>query len=1200
MTATGSFAAAVRAIATAMAPLADELSSADRALALLARLGLVADEPPPALLDIAPLAGAVATKAATLDQASPGGLDEVAAAVDLSVALGALCRALAGLGPALAAGLGPQSPGIDVAAVGRLLLDRLVLDYLAADARIPYGVVFLAGLAETRFVPAIDAGQDDAEPTDPDAVEEDHFLGVELAADLATPNPPLVLQSTLHLDRIAQLVDDAAGVLSAAFGWGSADFAPERIQLHLLALARAAGVGAALLTETVAAGDPDDADVTRTVLRLPLYAAASETGLVEVGAELRSLPPSAAGGTDAGLAFAPYAVGGPAAGAEVSVDLSTEVTLTLGGTLDLSGDAFITLRPPLEFAVGGGATAGAELRIVARSAPPDGVSLFSAPGLITVTAEAVEAGCDLIPAGPALAPRLFVSVTGGEMSLGTGDMDTFLLAFLPRDGVTAPFNVSVEWTPGEGVRFAGAAGLELSLATAISLGPMTIDALTLVVAAGDEEVSVSVTVDAGFAVGPFAAQVMGIGGSVALRLAAGGGNLGPLELTPPRFLPPTMVGLSVDIADLVTGGGFIGYEPDIGRYSGALAIDILAVGLAAVVVIDTRPPGDPDGFALFASLSATFPGLPLGFGFSLTGVGGLVALNRAFDGEAFAFGLREGAADALLFPSDPVRDATLLISSLDEYFPLLPGNTVIGPVVEISWGVPILISGQLGVVISLPQMVIAVLGSVEALVPVPDAPVLELHLDTLGVLDIAAGTLLVTASVYDSRLLGFIELSGDAAVYVSTGANPYFMLSVGGFHPGFQPSSTVPSVFGSLRRMRAEVDLGAGVTASITSYFAVTSNTLQMGGGFELEASAEVALSMYVARGWFEFDVLLQVDPFVLIADVSAGVGVYAGERELLGVQLDAHVEGPDPWFAVASASFRFFGIKVNFSVTVGGHAPPAVPASVDVLDLVAGQLAQAEAWSPEAAAGEPAGVILRDGVSREALRPDDRIVVRQRVAPLDHTLERFGTFILVQTTVTITEASLATADGTPITGVATADISDWFAPATFSVLKTQERLSAPSYEEMTAGVSFGVDGVEFTGTTADQLTVVGGHETSIWEPATDTFPLKGKRVLAPRSAEAVLTSSAAGRLATRSKPRVAAVSVGVGGAQRATPTGSSTVSVRPTTYTVVDMTSGAPTTDSPLDYAGAVRAAGTGMRVSVFAGGSPRVRPDSARGSTG
>lgn len=1180
MTATGSFAAAVRAIAAATAPLADELASADRALALLAGLGLVADEPPPALLDIAPAARAVATKAAALDQASPGGLDEVAAAVDLSVALGTLCQALAGLGPALAAELETQAPGIDVAAAGRLLLDRLVLDYLAGNARIPYGMAFLAGLAETRFVPAIGAGGTGT--ADPDTVEEDHFVGHELADDLPTPNPPLVLQPTLHLDRIEQLVDDVSEVLSAAFGWGSADFAAERIQLHLLALARAAGVDATLLTETVPAGDPDDADVTRTALRLPLYAAASRTGLVEVGVDLRPLPPGAADGTDAGLAFAPYAVGGPPAGAEVSVGLSTDVTLTLAGTLDLSGDAFVTLRPPLEFAVGGGAPAGAELRIAARSAPPGGVTLFAAPGLISVTAEAIEVGGDLVPE-----PRLFVSVTGGEVSLGAGDMDTFLAAFLPPDGLTAPFEVSIEWTPGEGVRFAGAAGLELSLATTIALGPITIDALALVVAAGDAGLSVSVTVDAGFAVGPFAALVMGIGGGVALRLAAGGGNLGPVELEPPRFLPPTMVGLSVDIAGVVTGGGFVGYEPDIGRYSGALAVDILAVGVAALLVIDTRPPGDPDGFALFASLSATFPGLPLGFGFSLTGVGGLVALNRAFDGEAFALGLREGAADALLFPSDPVRDATLLISSLDEYFPLLPGNTVIGPVVEISWGVPILISGQLGVVISVPQMVIAVLGSVEALLPVPDAPVLELHLDTLGVLDLAAGTMLVTASVYDSRLLGFIELSGDAAVYVSVGANPYFMLSVGGFHPGFQPPATVPSVFGSLRRMQAEVDFGVGVTASITSYFAVTSNTLQMGGGFELEASAEVAFSTYVARGWFEFDVLLQVDPFLLIADVSAGVGVYAGDRELLGVQLDAHVEGPDPWFAAASASFRFFGIKVRFAVTVGGHAPPAVPASVDVLDLVADQLALDEAWSPEAAAGEPAGVILRDGVSREVLRPDDRIVVRQRVAPLGHTLERFGTFVPVQTTVTISEASLETADGTPVAGIATADVPDWFAPATFSVLKAQERLAAPSYEEMTAGISFGVDGVEFTAAATDQLTVAGGHETSIWEPATGTFPVKGRRVLAARPAEAVRASSAAGRLVTRARPRVAGVSVGVGGARRAVLPGSGTVSIRPTTYAVVDTASGAPITDAPLDYAGAVRASGTGTRVSVFAGRS-------------
>ena len=94
--------------------------------------------------------------------------------------------------------------------------------------------------------------------------------------------------------------------------------------------------------------------------------------------------------------------------------------------------------------------------------------------------------------------------------------------------------------------------------------------------------------------------------------------------------------------------------------------------------------------------------------------------------------------------------------------------------------------------LSLPQGVIMILGSLEALLPVPDAPVLELRMDSLGVIDFAGGTVLVTASLYDSRLLGVIELSGDMALYMSVLNDPYFVLSIGGFHPGYDPPAQRP------------------------------------------------------------------------------------------------------------------------------------------------------------------------------------------------------------------------------------------------------------------------------------------------------------------------------------------------------------------------------------------------------------------------
>lgn len=70
-------------------------------------------------------------------------------------------------------------------------------------------------------------------------------------------------------------------------------------------------------------------------------------------------------------------------------------------------------------------------------------------------------------------------------------------------------------------------------------------------------------------------------------------------------------------------------------------------------------------------------------------------------------------------------------------------------------------------------------------------------------------------------------------------------------------------------------------------------NTLQFGGRFQLTASVEV-LTAYPAEGWFGINVLLVFQPFKIVAGARAGVSISAGDRELMGVTLRAHLEGPD------------------------------------------------------------------------------------------------------------------------------------------------------------------------------------------------------------------------------------------------------------------------------------------------------------------
>jgi hypothetical protein len=759
-----------------------------------------------------------------------------------------------------------------------------------------------------------------------------------------------------------------------------------------------------------------------------------------------------------------------------------------------------------------------------------------------------------------------VVLPSAALVVSVGDGDSFVASILPSAEMRVAGDVGLVWSRQGGLRLSGSTDLTMRSPLNMDiLGLLVIEALQTSLEVSDSGFTIRFVIDGDFTLGPFSARIEGVGLRVLIHVDTSDGNLGIANLTV-EFQPPTRFEFEL-AAGPVVGEGFVEYLADTGRYVGGLSLDVVAVGIDAFTIIDTSLPGDPDGFALFATLTLRFPSIPLGFGFSLSGLGGLLALNRCVDTEALALGLRDGAADAILFPEDPLRDADLLVAQIDEYFPILPGNTVVGPVAEIRWGVGDMVIGQLGVAISLPQALILVLASIEVVLPDRSAPLIELHLDVLGVLDIAEGSLLIVGSLYDSRLLGVIELSGDTALYVSWLDDPYFVMSVGGFHPGFTPPAYVPAILEDLRRMRAEVSVGEAVTASIEAYFAVTSNTVQFGGGFEVVASAKFLLTTYTARGWFDFDVLLQFAPLLIIADASAGVGVYANDKELLGVNLSVHLEGPQPWYASGNASFKFFGINVKFDFAVGGHAPPELRGSSDVLALVQAALNNPASWTAQHATVSSAGLRLASGTTDDLVRPDDVLVGRQTVAPFDRRMARFGETTPLQSEVSVTSTTVVAVtdgiDGDPIGDLDNSDALDWFAPAQYDVMADQSRLSAPSYEQMVAGVTIGGNGVAVA--TEAPILAPEGHETEVWSPATNTT-VKYIGVVAWRSPNDVIAASCGAR----------AMSTTTGAA-----TDLRRVDLGGQSYVAIDSTTGSNLTDE-LTYSAAVAAAGAQVGARV------------------
>ncbi|MCW5802844.1 MAG: hypothetical protein KIT31_10695 [Deltaproteobacteria bacterium] len=100
-------------------------------------------------------------------------------------------------------------------------------------------------------------------------------------------------------------------------------------------------------------------------------------------------------------------------------------------------------------------------------------------------------------------------------------------------------------------------------------------------------------------------------------------------------------------------------------------------------------------------------------------------------------------------------------------------------------------------------------------------------------------------------------------------------------------------------------------------------------------------------------------------------------------------------------------------------------------------------------------------------------LVVRERAVPLDHDITQFGNIPLA--TAKRFGISRVAIEGTS-TSARKVDISGAFAPGQFTQLRADERLTAPSFEQMHAGVQVGGDEVR-TGaiarTSMDLVTVV-------------------------------------------------------------------------------------------------------------------------------
>jgi hypothetical protein len=191
------------------------------------------------------------------------------------------------------------------------------------------------------------------------------------------------------------------------------------------------------------------------------------------------------------------------------------------------------------------------------------------------------------------------------------------------------------------------------------------------------------------------------------------------------------------------------------------------------------------------------------------------------------------------------------------------------------------------------------------------------------------------------------------------------------------------------------------------------------------------------------------------------------GSTNLFKVKVEGSLAGPRPLHVKGKATFEIFwcDFSVGFSKTLVSGEPPPRPERVRVLERLTAALGDARNWGGQLADGERRLVTLRERrVEGEvALHPLGTLSVKQSVVPLDLEIAKFG-----QTTPA--DARLFKINTVRVNGnsLPFERVRDFFAPAEFLEMTDDEKLTAPSFEPLTAGVSMSVEG--FVLPTGDDL----------------------------------------------------------------------------------------------------------------------------------
>lgn len=1008
-------------LATALQPLIAAFSSAESFKSFMLRLGWSPSDLPPAYSTLATLVSGAIDKVENLGD-NPSASD-IADLVQKSVAAFGAIQSISTAPPGVDA-------GAFLAEIGERLFEILLTDFLAAEMPSVYNALLALNV-------------------------------ITLEKQPATATRPSYLRVKFDWSALPKIISDPGSLPQQVFGWGTPDLDAQKVLDTIAPLFFALKFPVALRPsddDTVLAySDPTMVPVLPSSKALDVYFYSIAVAGQELDAGFRLRPLPASGTQLPGFALEPIIP----SQFPLSLQLADDIALRLQAGTNVADLFGLVVRPD-----------GVSVTYpLAPNTPPPSAGIgvgFDFKPASAIVALGDSTGTRLQYQGGSIdlnatygASQLEITI-GSQLSqlalvLSGGDGDGFIQKIVGDGETTIAVPLGIEWSNLSGFSFKGSGAFEVALYPHLSLGPIDIPELIVrLQAPSGPQSTLDLEIGANISgnLGPLSFSIEEIGLGVYLTFEHG--NAGPFDIDL-GFKPPKGVGLLID-AGVVAGGGYLYIDTERGLYAGALQLVIADfLNVSAIGFIETKLPDGSDGFSLLVIITADFgPGIQLGFGFTLLAVGGLLGLNRAMLFQPIMDGVRTNAIASVMFPQNVIANAPKIISDLQAFFPAQEGTFLVGPMAKLGWGEPTLVSVSLGIIVEIPPGDIALLGVLNLALPTEELAILELQVNFAGALEFDKQRLYFFASLYDSHLL-FITITGQMGVLFAYGDDANFVLTVGGFHPQFNPP---PLPFPSPQRVQLDIINESYARIHCEGYFAVTTNTVQFGS----HASYFFGFSALSLQGSSGFDALIQFSPFHFTVSISTSFSVQVFGLGVYGIDVELTLDGPTPWHAhgTASLSFFFFSIDIGIDFTWGDDRNTTLP-SVAIMPLLAAELSKQSNWRAFLPVGSNLLVSLRPLDPSEAafvLHPVGTLRVSQRLVPLDITLDKLGS----QSPQDANRFALSVVSG----GLSdTGNLQEPFAPSQFQNADDATKLSQPAYVPMDSGIELSVAGTTYASGTA-------------------------------------------------------------------------------------------------------------------------------------